>query len=78
MSHTDAGQSITLTDRLEHGFLSIDEVCALKACGRTLVYKDIRAGVLPIVKHGRSTRIAGPVAKNYNPGAYRLTAKAAR
>lgn len=69
---------ITLADRLEHGFLTIDEICILKGCGRTAVYADIAAGALKVVKHGRRTRIAGPVARDYIPGArHALTDRAA-
>lgn len=68
-----AAANITLADRLAHGFVTIDELCALKMCGRTQVYEDIKAGALQVVKHGRSTRIAGPLAKAYVPGARRTT-----
>lgn len=69
--------TVTLSDRLEHGFITIDELCELKRCGRTLVYEDIKAGALVVDKHGRSTRIAGPVAKSYIPGARRNDDRAA-
>jgi hypothetical protein len=67
MSHTSE-LSITLADRLDHGFVTIKELCALKLCGTTQVYADIKAGALPIEKHGRSTRVRGPVAREYVPG----------
>jgi hypothetical protein len=60
--------AITLTDRLEHGFLTLGELCALKLCGKTQVYADIKAGVLKVEKHGRSTRVSGGAAKAYQPG----------
>jgi hypothetical protein len=72
MSTTTNTPSVTLTDRLELGFLTIDELAILKACGRTQIYADIKAGALPIEKHGRATRIRGPVAKSYTPGQRRL------
>lgn len=69
---------VTLSDRLDHGLLTVDELAALKACGRTQIYADIKAGALPVVKQGRSTRIAGPVARDYIPGArHTLDGKAA-
>jgi hypothetical protein len=68
---------VPLAERLQHGFLTIEEVCALKACGRTQIYEDIKAGALLIEKHGRSTRIAGPIAKAYVPGQRRLLTEAA-
>lgn len=61
-----------LIDRLSFGFLSVDEVCGLKLCGRSQLYEDIKAGALPVVKHGRSTRIPGPAVRDYTPGARRL------
>jgi len=64
--------AVSLADRLEHGFVTIDELRALKICGKTQIYEDIKAGVLPVEKHGRSTRVAGPVAKDYKPGSRHL------
>lgn len=73
-----ANGTVTLSDRLDHGFITIDELCELKRCGRTMVYEDIKAGALQVDKHGRSTRIAGPIAKAYVPGAHRrMNGKAA-
>jgi hypothetical protein len=70
--------AVTLADRLEYGFITIDELCQLKQCGRTMVYADIKAGALEIEKHGKSTRVAGPKAKAYVPGAHRrMSGKAA-
>jgi len=74
--HNSSNQAITIADRLEFGYITIDELCALKKCGRTMVYADIKAGVLQVDKHGRSTRVAGPVAKAYVPGARRDVAAA--
>lgn len=71
------GSSVSLADRLDFGFVTIDELCALKACGRTQVYEDIKSGALDVVKHGRSTRVRGPVAKKYVPGARRQKGEAA-
>ena len=68
MSLVDHTPGITLADRLDYGFLTIDELCALKLCGKTQVYADIKAGALKVEKHGRSTRVAGPNAKAYQPG----------
>jgi hypothetical protein len=68
MKITQTQGGVSLGDRLDHGYVLIDEVCALKMCGKTQVYADIKAGVLPVEKHGRSTRIRGPVAKAYVPG----------
>ena len=60
---TDVG--ITLADRLRHGFLTVDEVCALKRCSRSRFYEDARSGVVAYEKDGRLTRIRGPVAARY-------------
>ena len=70
--------AVTLADRLEYGFITIDELCQLKQCGRTMVYADIKCGALEVEKHGKSTRVAGPKAKSYVPGAHRrMSGKAA-
>lgn len=68
MAFVENTPSVTLESRLEHGYITIKELCALKLCGMTQVYADIKAGALKIEKHGRSTRIPGPVAKGYVPG----------
>lgn len=62
------GCGVTLADRIEHGVLTVQELCALKLVGHSKVYKDIADGNLPIEKHGRSTRIRGPIAQRYVPG----------
>lgn len=77
MANEANAAGVTLADRLDHGFITIDELCALKVCGRTQIYADIKANALAVVKHGRSTRVAGPVAKAYVPGARRLATEAA-
>ncbi len=71
MSVIRAKGGVSLADRLDYGFITIDEICGLKNCGKTQVYADIKAGALEVEKHGRSTRIRGPVAKAYIPGARR-------
>jgi hypothetical protein len=65
---------VTLADRLEHGYVTIDELRALKVCGKTQIYEDIKNGALEVEKHGRSSRIRGPVAKAYTPGQRRVKA----
>jgi hypothetical protein len=67
-------QGVTLADRLEHGYVTIDELCALKVCGKTQIYEDIKSGSLEVEKHGRSSRIRGPIAKDYKPGQRRVKA----
>lgn len=62
-------KSVTLADRLEHGFVTVHELAELKNCGITTIYADIKAGALLVEKHGRATRISGPIAKDYRPGA---------
>jgi hypothetical protein len=59
---------ITIEDRFAGGFFSIQELVDLKKSSRTRVYADIKAGLLPVEKFGRATRIAGHVAKAYVPG----------
>ncbi|MEK4034526.1 excisionase family DNA-binding protein [Methylocystis sp. IM3] len=60
---------VTVADKIAAGgFLTIQELAALKSVGRTTIYEDIQARRLPVEKLGRSTRIAGAVAKAYVPG----------
>lgn len=69
MAFVENSPNVTLEARLEHGYVTVKELCALKLCGVTQVYADIKAGALKVEKHGRSTRIAGPIARDYRPGA---------
>ena len=66
MANTDF-PTITLADKLEFGFLTKAEVAALKSCGLSAINRDLKSGVLPYEKHGRSVRIPGPAAKVYKP-----------
>jgi hypothetical protein len=56
---------ITLQERLEHGNLTIDEVCALASRSKTAFYADAKAGLVKIHKMGRRSVIPGPVAVAY-------------
>jgi hypothetical protein len=56
---------VTIQDRLEFGFVTVDELCALTHRSRTSFYADAKAGLVEIAKVGRSSRIHGPVAKAY-------------
>lgn len=76
MSFVENVASVTLAERLDYGYVTIKEVCALKLCGTTTVYADIKAGALKVEKHGRSTRVYGPMAKAYVPGARHLNTEA--
>lgn len=67
MANNSTTGSITIEDRFTGGFFSIGELVVLKHTSRTQVYADIKAGLLPVEKHGRSARIAGPVARKYIP-----------
>jgi hypothetical protein len=56
--------SISLQDRLEHGFLTIDEYRSLNGNqSKSSFYKDLKAGKISIKKLGRKSIIPGPVAK---------------
>lgn len=59
---------ISLADRLDHGKLTLAEVGALAQKGKTAIYQDIKDGKLLIEKHGRSTRVSGPIARLYIDG----------
>jgi hypothetical protein len=69
MAFVENTPRVTLADRLEHGFVDLKELADIKLCGLTTIYADIKAGALEVEKHGRSTRVRGPVAKVYTPGA---------
>jgi hypothetical protein len=58
-------RGFSLDERFEFGKFTVAEICELALRSRTAVYNDIAAGLLPIEKHGRATRIAGPHAKRY-------------
>jgi hypothetical protein len=60
-----ANAKLSVADRLQCGWLSVDEVCALRRVSRTRFYEDVRAGLVTTQKHGRSTRISGPIAAKY-------------
>ena len=59
---------VSLADRLEHGNLTPQEVMALKPCGQTSLYRDIRDGKLKIIKFGSRTLVPGPSAARYIRG----------
>ena len=59
---------VTLQDRLEHGNLTVHEVCELKNRSRTGFYEDVKAGLVEIEKWGRKSIIRGPIAKRYIAG----------
>jgi hypothetical protein len=48
---------ITIQDRLEHGNLTVDEVCALATRSKTGFYADLKAGLVSIRKIGRKAVI---------------------
>lgn len=60
--------SLTLTDRLSHGNLTIAELSALSKRGRSSIYNDLAAGKLAIIKIGNRTLIPGPIAARYIGG----------
>ncbi len=60
-------------ERFQQGhYWSLQQLANAKCCGMTTIYADIKVGALRIEKHGRYTRVEGPVAKSYIPGAHRL------
>jgi hypothetical protein len=62
-------KSFSLTERLAHGNLTLDEVCELKPRSRSGLYEDARAGLLVIEKHHRRSLVRGPIARAYIEGA---------
>jgi hypothetical protein len=67
--------TITIHDRLEVGYFTIDEVCALKNRSRTGFYQDLKDGLVKIKKDGRKSKVHGPVAKRYIAGEPQLLAE---
>jgi hypothetical protein len=59
---------ITLETRLKHGYLTVNEACALAMCGRSSLYADARKGLLTLVKKGGRCRLWGPVFVKYLSG----------
>ena len=59
---------ITIQDRLEHGNLTIDEVCELANRSKTGFYADLKAGLVTIRKIGRKSIVPGAVARRYIAG----------
>ena len=56
---------LTIRDRLEHGNLTVAEVCELASRSRSGFYEDVKAGRVAIAKIGRKTIVRGPVAAAY-------------
>jgi hypothetical protein len=59
---------ITLADRLEHGLVTLPEVAGLAGVSVRKINYDVAAGLLPVEKLGRSTRVKGPNARAYLSG----------
>ncbi len=57
--------AITLETRLKHGYLTVNECCALAMCGRSALYADARKGLLALVKKGGRRRCFGPEFTRY-------------
>ncbi|MGC1863684.1 MAG: hypothetical protein WA733_21825 [Methylocystis sp.] len=56
---------ITLETRLRCGLLTVNEICALAACGRSALYADARKGLIHLEKRGGRRRCAGPEVVRY-------------
>jgi hypothetical protein len=61
-------KEFSLAERLEHGNLTIGEVCDLKPRCHSGFYEDLKKGLVKIEKIGRKSIIRGPVAKAYISG----------
>jgi hypothetical protein len=56
--------NITLQDRLDYGYITIDEFRALNGNqSKSSFYKGLKAGKLLIERRGRKSLVPGPVAK---------------
>ena len=62
------GSQFSLSERLQHGWLSVEEILALKGVSRSTFYKDAREGRVTFEKHGRRSLLRGPVAAAYLAG----------
>src|SRR5271166_6618124 len=63
----DTRNRISIGDRLEHGVLTVMEVCQLASRSRAGFYADVKKGLVEVRKIGRKTVIPGPVARGtYN------------
>ncbi len=60
--------SLTTLDRFQFGNFTIDEVCHLRCCSRSVFYEDLKAGLVSIRKAGRKSLVPGPIAKRYIAG----------
>jgi len=65
MSMTTNDRRISIGDRLEHGNLTVREVCELASRSRAGFYEDLKNGLVSIRKLGRKTVIPGPIARAY-------------
>jgi len=61
-----------LDERFEHGNITIAELVVLSGRCRATIYKDISAGILKVVRFGKSNNasvfVPGAVAKAYIAG----------
>ncbi len=68
MDRSKKKSPISIEMRLDHGNLTVDEVCGLKPRGKTGFYEDLKAGLVTIRKIGRKSVVPGPVARAYIAG----------
>jgi hypothetical protein len=56
--------NVTLQDRLDYGYITIDEFRALNGNqSKSAFYADVKSGQISIVKRGRKSLVPGHVAK---------------
>lgn len=68
MSGRRKNPSISIDVRLDHGNLTVNEVCELKTRSKTGFYEDLKVGLVAVRKIGRRTVVPGPVARAYIAG----------
>jgi hypothetical protein len=61
-------KEFSLAERLEHGNLTIGEVCDLKPRCHSGFYEDLKKGLVVLRKIGRKSVVPGPVARAYIEG----------
>jgi hypothetical protein len=61
-------KEFSLAERLEHGNLTVGEVCTLKPRCHSGFYEDVKKGLVVLRKIGRKSVVPGPVARAYIEG----------
>ncbi|RTL84719.1 MAG: hypothetical protein EKK29_13820 [Hyphomicrobiales bacterium] len=58
-------EPFSLADRLDYGSFSVREAQQLAGVSNTKFYKDVKAGLVQIIKRGSASSVPGPSLKRY-------------